>query len=201
MLPISGRLTDRIGGGRVVVVGCSIMSLATLPWVFVSDHTPYALLAGVLFVRGLGLGASMQPATAAAYALLESSQVPRATAALNTLRQLGGSIGTALLAVVLEHEGAAALSSAGGGAGLLAPLPPTTRAEVSGPVATAFGHTFLWSLVMTLLALVAAVVLLRAERAARGDAAPVGVDRRAARGPMTTAPAVATIHEHPAERS
>ena len=34
------------------------------------------------FIRGLGLGASIQPTTAAAYALLDSSQVPRATAAL-----------------------------------------------------------------------------------------------------------------------
>src|SRR6185295_11437855 len=93
MLPISGRLTDRIGGGPVLFAGCSVIALATLPLVFVSDHTPYALLGGILFVRGLGLGSSIQPAAAAAYALLDSSQVPRATAALNTLRQIGGSIG------------------------------------------------------------------------------------------------------------
>jgi hypothetical protein len=60
----------------------------------------------VLFVRGIGLGASIQPATAAAYATLTADAVPRATAALNTLRQIGGSIGTALLAVVLQHEDA-----------------------------------------------------------------------------------------------
>ena len=165
MLPISGRLTDRIGGGPVVVAGCSVIALATLPLAFVSDHTPYALLGGVLFVRGLGLGASIQPTTAAAYALLDSSQVPRATAALNTLRQLGGSIGTALLAVVLQHEAGAVTPSAGGGAGRLpAPLPAGERAQISGPVATAFGHTFMWAFVMALLAIIPAVVLLRAER-------------------------------------
>ena len=168
MLPISGRLTDRLGGGPVVVAGCCIVALATVPWVFVSDQTPYALLGCVLFVRGLGLGASIQPTIAAAYALLDSSQVPRATAALNTLRQTGGSIGTALLAVVLQHEGAAALPPASGaGRGLLAPLPAGEREQISGPVATAFGHTFMWALVMALLAVVPAVVLLRAERAER----------------------------------
>ncbi len=109
MLPISGRLTDRLGGGPVVVAGCGILALATLPLVFVTDHTPYALLGGVLFVRGLGLGASIQPTVAAAYHILESPQVPRATAALNTLRQVGASIGTALLSVVLQHESTAAL--------------------------------------------------------------------------------------------
>src|SRR3954467_8271438 len=124
MLPISGRLTDRMGGGPVVVVGCGLVALATLPLAFVSDHTPYALLGGVLFVRGVGLGASIQPTTAAAYALIDTSQVPRATAALNTVRQVGGSIGTALLAVVLQHEGATALSSADRTGGLLGPLRP-----------------------------------------------------------------------------
>jgi EmrB/QacA subfamily drug resistance transporter len=164
-LPISGRLTDRLGGGPVVVAGCSLLAAATVPLVFVTAHTPYVLLGCVLFVRGLGLGAAIQPATAAAYALLDSSQIPRATAALNTLRQIGGSIGTALLAVVLQHEGAAALPSAKGGAALLlGPLSAGQRAQISGPLATAFGHTFMWALAMALLAIVPAVALLRAER-------------------------------------
>jgi EmrB/QacA subfamily drug resistance transporter len=166
MLPISGRLTDRVGAGPVVVVGCSLIALATVPFAFVTDDTPYWLLGGVLFVRGLGLGASIQPTTAAAYSALASSQVPRATAALNTLRQVGGSMGTALLAVILQHESAAALSSAGGTAGsLLAPLPAGERARIAAPVATAFAHTFMWAFVLALLAIVPAVALLRAERA------------------------------------
>jgi hypothetical protein len=126
------------------------------------------VLGGVLFVRGLGLGASIQPATAAAYALLESSQVPRATAALNTLRQVGASIATALLAVVLQHEATAGLPPASGGAGaLLAPLTAGERAHISGPLATAFGHTFMWAAGMAFLVIVPAVALLRAERTHR----------------------------------
>ena len=168
MLPISGRLTDRLGGGRVVLVGCTVVALATLPLAFVTAQTPYALLGAVLFVRGLGLGSSMQPATAAAYAMLSSQQVPRATAALNTVRQIGGSIGTALLAVVLQHESTAALPSAGAGAGeLLGSLPAGERAQVSGPLAGAFGHTFAWAFVLALLAIVPAIALVRAERADR----------------------------------
>jgi EmrB/QacA subfamily drug resistance transporter len=168
MLPISGRLTDRLGGGPVVLTGITTIALATLPLAFVSANTPYALLGAVLFVRGMGLGASVQPTTAAAYAVLDSAQVPRATAALNTLRQIGGSIGTALLAVVLQHESGAVLSSTSGGAGgLLAPLTPGERAEVGGPVATAFGHTFIWAFAVALLAIVPAIALVRAERAAR----------------------------------
>jgi EmrB/QacA subfamily drug resistance transporter len=188
MLPISGRLTDRIGGGRVVVTGCCIIALATLPLAFVSDHTPYALLGVVLFVRGLGLGASIQPTQAAAYAVLASSQVPRATAALNTVRQIGGSIGTALLAVVLQHESAAALSSVGAGAGpLLAPLTAGERAQISGPVATAFGNTFMWAVAMALLAVIPAVLLLRAERAERRATGRPGIDAAEPESPRANA--------------
>jgi EmrB/QacA subfamily drug resistance transporter len=167
MLPIAGRLTDRIGGGPVVVVGCGILAVATLPFAFVTDHTSYELLGLAQFMRGLGLGASIQPTTAAAYQLLESSQVPRATAALGTLRQIGASIGTALLAVVLQHEAATALPSASGTGGVLAPVSPGERAQVGGPLATAFGHTFLWAAGMGLLVILPAVALLLAERASR----------------------------------
>jgi EmrB/QacA subfamily drug resistance transporter len=167
MLPLSGRLTDRVGGGPVVLAGCIIAALATIPWVFVTAHTPYVLLGAVLFVRGLGLGASIQPTTAAAFAVLEPAQVPRATAALNTLRQVGASVGTALLAVVLQHESAAALASAGSDAsGMFAPVPPAERARIAGPLADAFGHTFVWAVAMAVVAIIPAVALLRAERRA-----------------------------------
>ena len=189
MLPISGPLVDRVGGGPVVVAGCSLVALATFPLAFVTDHTLYALLGAVLFVRGLGLGASIQPATAAAYAVLDTSQVPRATAALNTLRQVGGSIGTALLAVVLQHQTAAALSSAGGTRGLLAPLPAAERARISAPVATAFADTFMWAAVMALLAVAPAVALLLAERARRRVERPSAAkpDHGGPRVPRTSA--------------
>jgi predicted MFS family arabinose efflux permease len=141
VLPLGGLLTDRVGGGRVALVGCAITGLATLPLVLVDADTSFVALGAVLFVRGIGLGASIQPATAAAYATLTADAVPRATAALNTLRQIGGSIGTALLAVVLQHEGGMT------------------------PAAGAFGHVFTWSAGLMALTLVPAVALARAERA------------------------------------
>jgi EmrB/QacA subfamily drug resistance transporter len=168
MLPISGRLTDRLGGGPLVVVGSLVAAAATLPFVFVTAHTPYALLAAVLFARGIGLGLSVQPSAAAAYRLLRPSQVPRATALLNALRQIGGSIGTTLLAVVLQHEAAAALSSVGSrSGGLLTPLPPAERAGISGDLANAFGHTFMWAFGIALIAVIPGLALLRAERSGR----------------------------------
>jgi hypothetical protein len=94
---------------------------------------------------------------------------------LNTLRQIGGSIGTALLAVVLQHEAATALSSRGSPAGgLLSPLPKSERVRLIGPLANAFDHTFLWALVLALLTILPATVLIHAERTRRRQETTTG---------------------------
>jgi hypothetical protein len=103
------------------------------------------------------------PAMAAAFATLTSAEVPRATSALNALQRVGGSIGTALLAVVLDHQVNAALA-AGGSGGPLEQLAPGVRAHLAGSLADAFGHTFAWAFVISLIAVLPAVVLARAER-------------------------------------
>jgi len=141
-MPFSGRLVDRIGGGRVALAGCLVLTLATVPFAFVTAHTSTVLLHGVLLIRGLGLGFAMMPAMAAAYSRLDTSQVPRATSALNALQRIGGSIGTALLAVVLQRQ---------------------TRAEHE--VARAFAHTFAWALALTFLTMLPAALLAWTERA------------------------------------
>ena len=63
-----------------------------------------AALRGLLVLRGLGIGSSMMPSMAAAYASLERAAVPRATSALNVVQRVGGSLGTALLAVILQGQ-------------------------------------------------------------------------------------------------
>jgi EmrB/QacA subfamily drug resistance transporter len=165
VMPLSGRLTDRIGGGRVALFGIVVMTLATLPLVGVGPTSSYAWLALVLLVRGIGLGCSMMPTMASAYAVVRSDQVPGATSVLNTLQRLGGSIGTALLAVVLSDQARAALGSgAASGGGLIQTLSPAVRAHVAVPLASAFGNTFWWALGATLIALVPASVLTVTQR-------------------------------------
>ena len=103
--------------------------------------------------------------------------MPRDTAALNTLRQIGGAFGATLLAVVLHHEGAAAVSSLRSAAGgVLTSLPAAERIRISGTVATAFDHTFVWALLMALPTLVPATALIHADRTHRHQRTPAGVE-------------------------
>ncbi len=151
-MPLAGRFTDRVGGGPVAVVGLVILIVGTIPFAFLSESTSYGLLAALLVLRGLGIGSAMMPAMAAAYATLESSAVPRATSALNVLQRIGGSIGTALLAVILQGE----IAERGPGA---------------APLADAFAATFWWAVVVSVAALIPATILALTQRRERRAAA------------------------------
>ncbi|HKP91533.1 MAG TPA: DHA2 family efflux MFS transporter permease subunit [Thermoleophilaceae bacterium] len=170
-MPFTGRLTDRVGGGRVALVGLLVLTVSTIPFAVVDSDTPYAWLASVLFVRGVGIGATMMPAMAAAYATMETAEVPKGTTVLNVVQRVGGSIGTAILAVVLQHEISAKVPGArggllGGGAATHGAAPPG-RADA---LANAFGTTFWWTVVMGLLALGPTLLLARATRQAPAGA-------------------------------
>ena len=167
----SGRLTDRIGGGRVVLGGILVLLAGTFVFTQVGATTPYWLLGAAVVVRGVGLGFTMMPAMAAAYATLESSQVPRATPMLNVVQRIGGSIGTALLAVVLQRHIADAIPGPGGGLEAAGSAPAAAREQLAGPLAAAFGTAYWWSLAMTAVAIVPALVLALTERRDRTSAA------------------------------
>jgi EmrB/QacA subfamily drug resistance transporter len=171
-MPFSGRLTDRVGGGKVAFVGILIFSVATIPFALLDTSTSAVWLEAVLLVRGIGVGATFMPAMAAAYATLDNDAVPRATSALNVIQRVGGSLGTAVLAVILQHEIASRVPGTGGGGfgpeGAGAP-----PAAIRAPLHDAFATTFLWSLVLTLVALVPTVLLVRATSRAPASAQPV----------------------------
>ena len=171
-MPFAGRFTDRIGGGRVAFAGMLLVTFATIPFASIGADTPYSVLAPVLVLRGIGIGSAMMPAMAAAYATLSHGDVPRATSALNVLQRVGGSIGTALLAVVLQHQIATQLAGAGNGvpaagSGVLQRVPEAVRVRVADPLAAAFGNTFWWAVGMSAVALIPAGILAVSQRRER----------------------------------
>jgi hypothetical protein len=109
---------------------------------------------------------------AAAYATVDRPAIPRATTALNVLQRVGGSIGTALLAVVLQNQIKAQLPHAPGiGAGTIEPVPPHVRERIAVPLAHAFNHTFWWAVALTAVGVVPGIVLAIKGRVARAPRA------------------------------
>jgi EmrB/QacA subfamily drug resistance transporter len=167
---LGGRATDRYGGGRVVVVGLVILLAGTAVFTQVGATTSYWVIGGALVLRGIGLGGSMMPAMAAAYATLTRNQVPRATPALNVLQRVGGSIGAALLIVILQNRIISTLGEGAQGGVSGATLPDAARLRVATPLAEAFAHTYWYALALTAAALVPGLLLAREEARARRDA-------------------------------
>jgi hypothetical protein len=102
------RLTGRVGPGRVLaggmgLIGLGMLLFARLP---VDGHWASDVLpAGVLTAAGIGF--SFVPVTIAATAGVRREESGLASGIVNTSRQMGGSVGLALLATIATQHTAA----------------------------------------------------------------------------------------------
>ncbi|NMD58576.1 MULTISPECIES: DHA2 family efflux MFS transporter permease subunit [Tsukamurella] len=97
-----GGLVDRFGPRLVAGTAFALMAVATVPFAFVTAGTNAVVLALVLFVRGLGLGAVLVPIVSSAYTGLSRDQLPHASMFTRGAQQLGGAICVAVVALVLQ---------------------------------------------------------------------------------------------------
>jgi EmrB/QacA subfamily drug resistance transporter len=144
---VSGRIADRVGGGIVAVVGIALTTVTTIPFVLIGADTSFWLLGAAMLARGLGIGSAMMPSMSAAFAVLSRDQVHHATPQLSVIQRVGGSAGTALFTVVLSQH-------------LVGAHSPAAAAD-------AFGVTYWWTLGVTAVAVIPAIVLAVVERRAR----------------------------------
>jgi MFS family permease len=163
-MPAAGMLTDMRGPRTLVLIGVAATVLGTIAFTQVSADSSQLLLAVSLVPRGIGMGFIMAPLMAAAYRTLSTDAVARATPTMNIVMRVGGAVGTAVFAVLLQHQ----LGSAAPGRG----------------AAHAFGATFWWNLGATALVALPALALPR--DAAR---APAEAQRAPAAGAPEAAPA------------
>jgi len=173
MMPVAGRISDRAGPRTVVPLGMVLVIVGTLPFCFVTPHTSEALLGFTLFIRGIGLGLAMMPTIAAAYQAVEHAAIPRATTMINIVRQVGGSVGIAILAVVLQVQieahfpgSSGSLSTVSGG-----PIPPVAAQGL----AEAFARSFWWAIGISVAGLVVTLFLPKNPAAARSGHGPAPV--------------------------
>ncbi len=156
---VSGRMTDGVGAGITAAVGGVITVVCSVPFVMLGAHTPYTVTTFAMLFQGFGIGMTFTPATTAAFRALRPEQVNDASPQLNIIMRVGGSIGTAILTVILQHQ----LLRAG---------------QSVAAQASAFASTFWWVLAITAVAVIPAFSLIVIER--RQMRNPFGAD-----GPTT----------------
>jgi EmrB/QacA subfamily drug resistance transporter len=147
LAPQAGRLSDRIGprplvtGGMVVLTG-SLILFSRMG----TDESFWGLLPAMV-LGGIGMAAAMAPVTAAAMSSVPRDKAGVGSAVLNSMRQVGGSLGIAIMGAIV----AAGLKSS------LASGHPRPEAFMNG-----FHHALLTAAAIAIVgAVIAALTLTR----------------------------------------
>ncbi|AXH34748.1 MFS transporter [Humibacter sp. BT305] len=153
----AARLLERLGARGVAAIGFLLVGVATIPFAFADADTSIWLLMVALFVRGLGLGIVIVPVMTVAFVGLPHDKVPHASIVTRVAQQVGGSVGVALLAVILSASAAS-----------------------TGSPALAFDAAFWWAVGFTVVAVVLSFALPGRKALAEDDPATVAAAEREA---------------------
>jgi EmrB/QacA subfamily drug resistance transporter len=102
MSPITGRLFDKFGGRVLAISGLGITVVTTYFFSQLTLETTYTYLMILNAVRMFGMSMVMMPVSTNGLNQLPRRFYPHGTAMNNTLNQVSGAIGTALLVTVMS---------------------------------------------------------------------------------------------------
>jgi len=125
--PFTAKATTRFGARYVTAAGLAVVAggMAMLSGVGIGTSDLY--VAAVLFVLAAGIGMAMTPATDAIMGTLPAEQFGVGSAVNDTVRELGGAFGVAILGSLFAASYSGAMSTASATAGL-----PAEAAKVAG---------------------------------------------------------------------
>ncbi|MBT2671236.1 DHA2 family efflux MFS transporter permease subunit [Streptomyces sp. ISL-14] len=102
--PVVGKLFDRFGAKWLTIIGIAIIIISTFGFIDLTDSTSYTFLIVMSTVRRIGMAMFLMPVQTAGLNQLPSSLYAHGTAISNTIRQVAGAIGTALLVTVMTNS-------------------------------------------------------------------------------------------------
>lgn len=104
MMPISGKLFDKIGARPLIISGASLLVYASYEISKITLTTPESTVRMLLVVRGIALGLAMMPSSTDGMNNVPKHLVSRASALNNTIRQVTGSLSVTILTTLLQHR-------------------------------------------------------------------------------------------------
>jgi len=99
--PIAGKLSDRVGSRWLMGAGMGILGVSLLLYQRIGLHTGFWSLLPQLLLGGLGMALTMSPMTSAAMGSVPIDKAGVGSGVLNSFRQVGGSLGIALMGAIL----------------------------------------------------------------------------------------------------
>ncbi|MET8282885.1 MFS transporter [Micromonospora sp. NPDC005174] len=100
--PRSAAMVRRYGGRAVAAVGLGLTVVALAAFAFIGASTPIWVVLVVFFIQGVGMANIMPPATESIMSALPREKAGVGSAVSNTVRQVAGALGVAVLGSVLS---------------------------------------------------------------------------------------------------
>ncbi|MEV4893310.1 MFS transporter [Nonomuraea sp. NPDC055795] len=100
--PLSQRINERFGAKLSSTVAMAIIALILASYALFDQNTPIVLIEIVFFIQGAAMANIMPPATTAIMEALPREKAGVGSAMSNTVRQVAGALGVAVLGAVLS---------------------------------------------------------------------------------------------------
>ncbi len=100
--PRSAAMVRRFGPRYVIAGGMTLAMVALGAFAFVTVDTPVWVVAGLFFLQGMAMANVLPPATESIMSSLPREKAGVGSAVSNTIRQVGGALGVAVLGSVLS---------------------------------------------------------------------------------------------------
>jgi DHA2 family multidrug resistance protein len=100
-MQVGGRLTDRVGPRVPILIGLSIVFVATFSLGWISLATPVWLIVTILCFQGLGTGFTNAPVMVAGISQLPKEMLSQASALRTLTNQVAGAIAVAVLGAIV----------------------------------------------------------------------------------------------------
>jgi EmrB/QacA subfamily drug resistance transporter len=110
--PQAGRLTDRVGARWLVGAGLTLVAISLLWYTRLDASSDFWSILPGLLLGGAGMATAMTPTTAAAMGSVPVDKAGVGSAVLNSMRQVGGSLGIAIMGAVVAHYAAGGTGTA-----------------------------------------------------------------------------------------
>jgi EmrB/QacA subfamily drug resistance transporter len=109
--PQAGRLSDRIGSRPLVTTGLVVLAGSLFLFSRMGEHASFWTLLPAMLLGGFGMSVSMAPTTAAAMHSVRPEKAGVGSAVLNSMRQVGGSLGIAVMGAIVASGISSSLRS------------------------------------------------------------------------------------------
>jgi EmrB/QacA subfamily drug resistance transporter len=104
LAPIAGKLTDRVGARWLIALGMLFLTGSLLEFAQLDRGSTFWNIVPGLVLGGIGMSLAMTPTTTAAMASVPITKAGVGSAVINSMRQVGGSLGIAVMGAVVASQ-------------------------------------------------------------------------------------------------